>query len=172
MRKHIRNNINTEDFDILEAPKNHKKRFENKLKAKKNVKRKIISMSIAASLLLLISYTFFPKSQISSKKSKVQICNNQELQDIQFYYTSQESEKISKIKQFPIDSTLYNEEVLQVDSLIQKLCIDLKTAPDNDEVIAKVITHYKMKINTLNHILKQLQQVNPKKENKNEAISL
>ena len=165
--------LNTEDFDFETPSPRHRQRFEKKLNTKKRkIIRPLFLSGLVASFIVMAIF-FFNKEDLnvpSNLPSK--ICYNQELQDIEYYYTSQESQKISEIKNFPIDSSLYQSEVLQLDSMITHLCKELKTAPNDERIIDAAVTHYQMKIKTLDHILKQLKSINQNKKISHEEISL
>ncbi len=169
------NKLNTEKFDFEEPITGHRDRFKQRIQKKKSINKPAILISLAASIALIVMFIFpinisTNDSQKASKASP--ICMNQELQEIEFFYASQEMNRIDEIKTYPIDSNLLGQEVLQLDSIVQKLCRDLKTGPYDERIIETAITHYQMKIKTLDHILRQLKSINQNKEEQHEEISL
>ncbi len=169
------NKLNTEKFDFEEPIAGHRERFEERLQKKKSYTKTAVLFGLVASIALIVMYVFPVNNEtIDSLKSStnIQVCMNQELQEIEFFYTSQEINRIEEIKSFPIDSNLLNQEVLQLDSIVQKLCRDLQTDPYDERIVETAITHYQMKIKTLDHILKQLKSINQNKEEHHEEINL
>ena len=167
--------LNTKKFDFEEPTSGHRERFEKRLQKKKPLIKPALLISLVASIVLIVMYVFpINNGTIESQEASLntQFCMNQELQEIEFYYTSQEINRIEEIKSFPIDSNLLNQEILQLDSIVQKLCRDLQTDPYDERIVETAITHYQMKIKTLDHILKQLKSINQNKEEQNEKINL
>jgi len=169
-------NINTEQYDLQHAPNGHKERFAIKMmeEQKKRARKRLITWtSVAASLSLLIVFGLSTLNQSKIQEPIIQnTCYNQELEELQFYYTSQENLIINQIKSIGIDSALLDQEVLQLDSMIQDLCKELNTAPDDDRIIEMAVQHYTMKLNTLDHILQQLESIQHQKIRTDETINL
>ncbi len=170
--------LNTETFDIHDAPKGHKERFAVKLleqQKQQHQKRKMAWISVAAgiSILIIFGLTLFPfKNNNNPKVTQQNTCYNAELEELQYYYIAQEQNKIERIKSIGIDSSLLEQEILQIDSMIKDLCNELNTAPNDERIIDMAVQHYTMKLNTLDHILRQLESIKHTKNNKNETIDL
>ncbi len=170
--------LNKKDFEFEEPSLGHRHRFENKLNENKlkTRKRRIIRPLLASGLvasITIITILFFNKQTFTdTNHPNTNICYNLELQDLKYYYTSQESKRISEIKSYSIDSNLYQSEVMQLDSMITNLCKELKTAPNDERIIDAAVLHYQMKIKTLDHILTQLKNINHITKKKNEEINL
>ena len=167
--------IYTEKFDFEEPIAGHRERFKKKILKKESFNKSAILVGLVASIALIIMFIFPINNSLKNiNKDKLQAsnCMSQELQEIEFYYVSQEMNRINEIKSFPIDSNLLNQEVLQLDSIVQKLCRDLQTDPYDDRIIEAAVSHYQMKIQTLDHILRQLKSINQHKEISHEEIDL
>jgi hypothetical protein len=169
--------IDTEIYDLIDAPEGHKERFAIKLldqQKRQHQKRLWTWTSVAASVSLLIVFglSYWPNQNSSSSPLSEKTCLNQELNEIEYYYTSLENQRIDQIRSLGIDSSLLNIEVMQLDSIIQNLCYELNAAPDDERIIDIAVQHYTMKLNTLDHILKQLENIKHKNTKQNETINL
>ena len=167
--------LNTDKFDFEEPVTGHRERFAQRIEKKKAFNKPAVLIGLVASIALIVMYIFpinYSADNNLETFNEPPMCMNQELQEIEFYYASQEMNRINEIKSYPIDSNLMNQEVLQLDSIVQKLCRDLQTDPYDERIIETAITHYQMKIKTLDHILKQLKSINQLKEEENEEINL
>ena len=165
--------LNKIDFDFEEPSAGHRQRFENRIKKKKlNILKPLLASGLVASIAIMAILVFDSQNITEPIPPTSEICYNQELQDIKYYYTSQEAKKISEIKEFSIDSNLYLAEVMQLDSMIINLCKELKTASNDERIIDAAVIHYQMKIKTLDHILSQLKNINHIKKTRNEEINL
>lgn len=166
-----------EDFDFEEAIQNHRNRFEKKLGRRKSKKviliRASITVAACISIILFIVYPFGKISESNQPEQTITLaCQNKELIELEYYYTHIENTKINEIKLYAVDSNLLHQEVFELDSIVQSLCKDLNTAPNDERIIEMAVNHYQMKINTLNHILEQLKNINTNKTQSHEAINL
>lgn len=167
--------FDTEKFDFEAPIQGHRERFKNKVSHKSNYIKTISILGLVASFTLIAIFNWPNSTETNTAPEKgtfVQLCSSQELQDIEFYYSSQELERIDEIKSYNIDSTYLDQEILTLDSIVQKLCLEMGTNPSDERVIGTAVSHYQKKIKTLDHIIQQLKNINPTKEIHHEEINL
>lgn len=169
-----KNGLNTSKFDFEEPLEGHAERFEQRLKKKKTLFPYYKYAALVAGLVIVFLYVSlsFDFENPIQKQNDSQVCYNQDLQDLEYFYCSQEIQKIDQIKSYPLDSSIYDQEVLQLDSIVSKFCTELNGSPTDEQVIEAAVNHYQMKINTLDHILNQLNNIHQIKDKENEEINL
>ncbi len=174
---------NRESFDDLEPRKDL---FDGVAPRKTKGKRfdlKIIFTRVAAVLVIfVVSYYFHDFMQKrGSGNSSVATSNvgkngqsklYLQLQEASFYYTSQiEDTKTMVFKLTGNNADLrqeINSELMDLDKVFQQLKSDLNDNVDNEEVIVAMIQNYRLKLEILKDILKQLKATD-EKNNKHEA---
>ena len=80
-----------------------------------------------------------------------------------FYYASQVDVKYEQISQFSFENdeekTVLLKEMRDLESYHQQLMEDLEANPDDDRVINALIRHYQVKLEVMDQIIIQLNQV-------------
>jgi hypothetical protein len=80
-----------------------------------------------------------------------------------YYYASQVDVKYEEISQFKFENdeekTVLLNELKDLESYHQQLMEDLEANPDDDRVINALIRHYQMKLEVMDQIIIQLNQV-------------
>ncbi len=174
---------NRESFDDLEPRKDL---FDGVEPRKTNGNRfdlKIVLTRVAAVLVIFVASYYFHdfmqnrgsgKSSVATSKvgkngqSKLYL----QLQEASFYYTSQiEDTKTMVFKLTGNNADLrqeINSELMDLDKVFQQLKSDLNDNVDNEEVIVAMIQNYRLKLEILKDILKQLKAAD-EKNNKHEA---
>lgn len=167
-----------ESFDDLEPNEGHFERFESRLNKQKTktVEIKInVLIRVAAAVLILISGAIWI---IINQTSKTVPYNGytQEIQEVEYYYSTLVSEKMSQIKQYSNDpelkEKLIQEEFNELDSLNNVLQKELKTTPGDERVINAIISHYQTKVEILNQILDDLQSIKHIKTEDHESTEI
>jgi len=118
------------------------------------------TMSIAAAMLVFLSYVFINFSQ--GQKAYDQgfgLANvSEELAEAEFYYSTQIEEKLKIINTSnKALGILANENLAPLDSMYLELKKDLKDGADNQEVIQAMIQSYRMRLHVLEQILNELE---------------
>jgi len=164
------------NFDIHEPNTNHDVRFLQKLqpqKKKTNVSWKW--MGIAASLLLLIGFSFgsyhqkkqYDLGSVSPKMKEAQdffvSTINQELNDVE-KYRNVNNEKI-------INDAL--DKIKELEENFELFKAELKTQENEHDIIKRMITNYQQRLNILNDLMLQLELLNKiiKTPHRNDEIS-
>jgi hypothetical protein len=79
------------------------------------------------------------------------------------YYTSQVDARYNEIRDFDFDDaeekTVLLNELKDLESYHQQLMKDLEANPDDDRVVSALIRHYQLKLEVMDQIITQLNQV-------------
>jgi hypothetical protein len=80
-----------------------------------------------------------------------------------FYYTSQVNARYDKIQSFSFENAeekaVLLDELDDLDGFYQQLMNDLKANPEDDRVINALIRHYQIKLEVMDQIIIQLNQI-------------
>lgn len=168
--KIIRNNI--ENFNKAEPDKGHFERFAAKLKMQKKKKRPFTSFTFmlkAASIAILVAlsflWTYDNLIKPTPEKTGISLSEiSDEYREVEFYYTQQVNMKYGQIRNMDVfaDSTQKSrllKELSDMDSIYANLQKELKTSPKDKRIINAMIEHYQLKVDVLNQILHQLEQI-------------
>jgi len=169
---------NKASFDDLEPNEGHFERFESRLKKQKSktveIKVNVLIRAAAVVLILLTGAIWVIVNQ--SSKSVPYNGFTQEMHDVEYYYSTLVSEKMMQINEFSSDpelkKELINKEFDELDKLYQGLQIELKTAPGDERVINAMINHYQVKVEILNKILTDLQNIEQNKTKNHENTEI
>lgn len=159
--------FNENDFDILEPHSGHSNRFQRKLETnKKKTKPPLFWLSIAASIILILSFNLgryqqnrdYDLANFSPKMAEAQrffaSTINQELKEIE-QYRNIDTEKI-------IENSL--DEIEELEDRYKSLINDFSNNENKRQIIQKMIRNYQQRLTVLERLLLQLdQQKNPTK---------
>ncbi len=162
-------------YDFEEPREGHELRFVNKLDFVTPKKAKYVYLWKVAVVALLffsgVTMAYF-LNQIWKGDETYKLCVNEELQEVNFYYASQENKRIERLRDLDIDSVLLEAEILNVENIMDTLCIHTQNNVDEELVISVLVNYYQKRINTLDYIINQLEAVkNRKKKNSYESIN-
>lgn len=164
-------------FDTREAPKGHEKRFLEKLDAKeKQGKHKSNwwrPLSIAASVLILICAGIFLQDSEPEVEGLASV--SPEMEETQSFFTTTINRELETLKSFEdedsaalIDDTLKRLESLENE--YEQLKTDLVESGDDKRVIAAMITNFQNRIELLQQVIQNIEEIQTLKANKNETI--
>ncbi len=167
---------NRELFDTNEPSDGHFERFEQKLN-ERNSKKKTFTfgyiLKAAAVVILVVLSGLFVFENINEAKINKGIALSEispEYGEVEMYYTHLVNQKYGEIKQSTTLDSLQKEILVQelnnMDSIYENLKKDLTENPNDKRVINAMIQHYQLKVNVMNQILNQLQQVQNINNNK------
>jgi len=167
------------EFDIEEPSVGHELRFISKLEGKQ---AKVVRvnpekssfwkplLSIAASLVLLlaISTVVLKKSQVKDLASI-----SPELSQTQDYFTSAINNELASLnnERSPETETIIKDALEQINLLeieYENLKIDLTESGDDKRVIYAMISNFQNRIDLLQNVLKQIEEVKQLNNNNNE----
>lgn len=123
---------------------------------------------VAAAILVLALVTWgFVSFKVSSSSEGVALHEiSPELAETEYYYSQQVAEKLTIIKASNADvDKEVMDNLLALDSAYQDLKQDLKDNADNEEVVAAMITNYRLKLSILEQILKEIKQHDQNEQN-------
>ncbi|TFH22732.1 MAG: hypothetical protein E4H10_13250 [Bacteroidia bacterium] len=93
-----------------------------------------------------------------------------------FYYASQLDERYEQISEFNFENeeekTVLLNELKDLESYQQQLMDDFEANPDDDRVINALIRHYQVKLEVMDQIIIQLNQVKSETSEKHEKKSI
>ena len=163
-------------FDTRETPKGHQKRFLEKLDAKEKAGKRSSNwwrpLSIAATVLLLITAGVF----LQDSKPEVEglAAVSPEMEQTQSFFTTTINQELQTLIGFEneetkalIDDTLERLEALE--SEYEQLKTDLVESGDDRRVIAAMITNFQNRIELLQQVIQNIEEINRLKANKNET---
>lgn len=153
------------DFDIAEPTIGHFDRFEQRLSKltstgfrKKNWKW----ISVAASIVLIVS-VWFGQNQQSDSLDLADV--SPQMEETQSYFTSlirTEIEKINEQKS-PENQKMIEDAFLRLNNLeaqYSKLTLELKESDEDKRVIFAMITNFQQRIEVLQNLLGQIDNIN------------
>ena len=163
------------DSDI--PKKGHEQRFLQKLDSRP-VRRLSLRhyLQIAASIAIILAsgVVLIRKGGSGDKIAEYEIPAS--VMEADQYYATQVSEKYDQIQQFdfstPEEKALLLDELKELDSYHQQLMMDLEANPGDDRVINAMIRHYKIKLEVMDQIIHQLNQLKTETEDQNEKESV
>jgi len=133
-------------------------------------------LQIAASIAVILASAVM---LIRSNKSGDKVAVNEipaSVIEADQYYATQVAYRVDQIKQFEFhdnrEKTLLLEELEELDTFQQQLMIDLEANPDDERVINALINHYQEKLDVMDQIIYQLNQLKTQmnKNNENESV--
>lgn len=157
----------------MEPPDGHFNRFKKKLENKVRGKKIFMFpqvLKIASVIVLIIMSSLWTYEKIFLNKNSEGLSLSdispeyKEVEQFFVYEVNLKYKQINKTKLFS-DSTqklIVIQELSEMDSIYNCMKKDLKTNPDDERVINAMIEHYQLKLEIMNNILEQLQQINNK----------
>lgn len=167
-------------FQQEKMPHGHINRFEAKLKIrKKSVLLKWSPWVAVAAIVLAI--LFIPMLQETKVKQTQGVLSqvSDQYTEVEYYFTSSIHNSIGQLDALinsgvgsEEDRQLVQQEMQELEERHQQLLLDLKVAPDDERVINAMIDVYRKKLELINAILNELQQVKKRKEQSYETTTL
>jgi hypothetical protein len=160
-------------FDAGQPPDGHFDRFRAKLD-QKPVRRISIRhwLQVAASVAIILASGFViirhdrSGSRVAVKEIPATVL------EADHYYAHQLEAKYERIKDFSFENreekALLLNELEDLDAYHRQLMIDLQANPDDERVINALIRHYQLKLELMDQIIDQLEQLKIEKSAYNE----
>jgi len=149
-----------ERFDIEEIREDHQQRFQNKLKVKKQYKSKLIPLSIAASIVLLLGISFIYNGDIKSGELQFASKETKYTDSIFTVLINKELEKLNE-KRSPANKRIITDALKQVKILDQdyeKIKKELETNGENKQIIYAMLSNLQTRISFLQTVLQQIEK--------------
>ena len=179
LEKHIREQRLQLDSD---APrKGHEERFLQKLgrdAVEVPVRRFNFrhGLQIAASIAIILTSAIVLMKQNKSGEKMAEQEVPAAMMEADMYYASQVSARYDVIREFDFENseekTLLLDELKDLETYHHQLMSDLESNPDNDRVINALIRHYQIKLEVMDQIIIQLNQIKTETSKKNEKESV
>jgi len=179
LEKHIKEQRLLIDSEL--PREGHEERFMQKLKRdvdsapvrKFNFRH---GLQIAASIAIILTSAIVLMKQNKSGEKMAEQEAPAAMVEANLYYTSKVNARYDQIKEFDFENSeekaVLLDELKDLETYHQQMMEDLKTNPDNDQVINALIRHYQIKLEVMDQIIIQLNQVKKEtlKENENESV--
>jgi len=156
---------NREQMDV-EPPAGHADRFRKRVERsnRKNFIRSIRPLLRIAGVILLVSLStlwVLEHTGVLSRNAKAERPEVYEYQETEQYYTSLIHAKLSSLEtmHFLGDSTqkqILYRELGDMDSLYSELQKELKMNPGDERLVQAMTEYYEIKLDVINHIIRQL----------------
>ncbi len=171
---------NRQLFDSAEPLDGHFEKFEKMLMAKQQTKSRSIVwptlLKVASiAILVVLSGLYVTEHFFLSNIQAVQ--QNREFNEAQQYYIQQVDLRVGEIEQMesmltPEQKEILLDEMTQMDAMYKKLQNDYKAMPNDPRIIQAMLQHYQMKMDILNRIIINLQNVKQFNSQNHENIEL
>ena len=165
-------------FDSDEPGREHFDRFNERLSARKPGRtirvRHVLQVAASIAVILASAWVIFDKSKSGDKVAATDM--PAEVFEAEVYYMRQVDDKYREIEGFQFDSdqekALLLEELKDLDVYQQKLISDLEANPTDERVINAMIRHYQLKLEIMDQIIDQLNQIKYHNTEKNENANI
>lgn len=169
---------NRAHFDSEEPAEGHFSRFEKRLGEKSSSRhfnfRHALQIAASVAVILASAWVIIDKSNGGKKIASSEI--PADVVEAEDYYTRMVNEKYRQIEGFTFDSeqdkAVLLEELRDLDVYQQKLVSDLEANPSDERVINAMIRHYQLKLEIMDQIITQLNQIKNQNSDKNEKESV
>ena len=123
--------------------------------------RHAIQVAASVAIILTSAILLVRKDKSGSKVAQQEI--PAAVVEADFYYTSQVDARYNEIKDFDFDDAeekaVLLDELKDLENYHQKLMKDLEANPDDDRVVSSLIRHYQLKLEVMDQIITQLNQI-------------
>ena len=146
----------------------HEERFVQKLKrmpeqgpVRRIRFRHAIQVAAAVAVILTSAVLLVRTEKSTSKAARQEI--PADIMEADIYYTSQLDARYDEISGFHFDNeeekAVLLHELKDLEEYHQQLMKDLEANPDDERVLAALIRHYQLKMELMDQIIKQLNQI-------------
>ncbi len=170
LEKHIRSHRQALDSD--HPREGHEARFLQKLE--RQPRRRVNfrhALQIAASIAIILTSAVVLMRQNRNGNEIAQQEIPATVIEADQYYATQVGYKYDEIRQFDFDNSeekmVLLDELKDLDAYHQQLLSDLEANPGDERVINALIRHYQVKLDVMDQIILQLNQLKTITENKN-----
>lgn len=175
LEDHIRKQ--RELLDSEQPREGHEERFLQKLYSRPERKlqvRHVLQVAASLAILIVSGIVLVKVSKSGDKVASQEIPAS--VIEADLYYTSQMDARYDQIRDFNFEDmeekTLLLDELKDLDEYHQQLMSDLEANPDDDRVINALIRHYQIKLEIMDQIIIQLNQIKSENSPKNENASV
>jgi len=151
-------------FDSDAPAAGHGERFIQKLK-RTPVRRVNFrhALQVAASVAIILTSAFVLIRQNRSGDRTADTGIPQAVQEADIYFATEVDARFDRIQEFSFENSeekaVLLDELKELDAHHQQLMNDLKANPDDERIINALIRHYQMKLEVMDQIIEQLNQI-------------
>lgn len=175
LEKHIKEQRLLMDAD--QPREGHEDRFREKLAyqpARKVNFRHALQIAASIAVILASAFVLIRTNKSGDKVAVMEIPASVIEADI--YYATQVDQRVDEIRQFDFENaeekTLLLEELEELDAYQLQLMKDLEANPDDERVLNALIKHYQLKLEVMDQIIYQLNQLKTETEKDDEKKSI
>jgi hypothetical protein len=175
LEKHIKSNRRLLDADT--PREGHEERFLLKLQDRPVRRihiRHILQVAASVAVILASAIVLINHDRSGSKKAMQEV--QPTILEAEVYYTSQINSRYDQIREFNFsdseEKALLLDELKDLDAYHQQLMTDLEANPDDERVINALIRHYHLKLEVMDQIITQLNQIKTETIEKDEKESV
>lgn len=171
---------NREFFQSAKMPDGHLKRFEDRLnKGRKPIFRQLSPWLAAASIVIAVLIIPTLRQNKTNENKGVLTQVSDQYSEVEFYFTSSIHNSVGQLDKLiadgygtSSDSLMIQEELQELELRHKQLQEDLKVAPNDERIVNAMIEVYQKKLELINAILNELEQVKQRKEKPYETTNL
>jgi hypothetical protein len=140
-----------DEWDVTPLPEGHENRFKNKLKQKKSFKKYLIPLSIAASLLLMMTITLFNKAAPPTPNLHFASQETKQTDSIFTVIIKKELDKLNE-KESP-----ENKKII-ADADYEKIILELEKNGESKPILQAMIANLQTRISFLQTVLQHIEE--------------
>ena len=175
LEQHIREQRSRLDSD---SPREgHEERFLRKLDRRPGRRvnfRHALQIAASVAIILASAIVIVQQNRSGNRTAENEILES--ILEADQYYATQVSQRYHQIQEFnfdnPEEKAVLLDEMKDLDTYHYQLMSDLEANPADERVINALIRHYQMKLDIMDQIIVQLNQLKTETENQNEKKSV
>jgi hypothetical protein len=143
-------------WDIHDLQSQHEERFMGKLTTKKSLKKYILPITIAASVIILLGVSLFYNANTKSNELKFASKETKQTDSIFNVLIEKQLEKI-KDRKSPVNEKIITDALKQMktlDSDYEKIKLELEKNGESKQIIYALISNLQTRISFLQNVLK------------------
>ena len=149
-----------DEWDVTPLPEGHENRFKNKLKQKKSFKKYLIPLSIAASLLLIMTITLFNKAAPPTSNLHFASQETKQTDSIFTVIIKKELDKLNE-KESPENKKIISDALQQMkvlDADYEKIILELEKNGESKPILQAMIANLQTRISFLQTVLQHIEE--------------
>jgi hypothetical protein len=151
----------------------HEQRFLRKLErqpARRVHMRHVLQVAASIAVILASAIVLIQQNKSGNRRAELEIPAS--VMEADLYYSTQVNQRYDQIRQFDFESAeekaVLLDELRELDSYHQQLLLDLEANPGDERVINALVRHYQVKLEVMDQIIFQLNQLKSESDTENE----
>lgn len=176
LEKYIRDRREELDTDL--PAEGHEARFLKRLEkpVRRVPFRHVMQIAASVAIILASSAVLIRRDSSGSKVPPMAEQASETVAEAENYYAMQVDQKFDVIRSFNFneeeEKNVLLDELKDLDAMHEQLLRDLEANPGDERVIIALIRHYQIKLDVMDQIIIQLNQLRTETENQNENESI